>query len=875
MAEAVQFRAEEARLITRTSAARVGMSDYTVKRDWRRDLDQDIRREGYDYFWPNTSGDFAANPGNQPFPNAGDPDPTGEAITLVHLARRPNGKHAVIVGSKTKLWRFFAMEEGAYFAGTGADSYFEEAPAANAPYYADNASEWQLIGSGFSEDGHRWEALNINGYVWLNNGVDLPMTFRIEESEVVPCYELREQGIACVGTIGETNGVPMCGDISEIQAEYLDELMRPVGDISSDDMTASQSTNTVTTPADFFTSAHVGRTIVWDDETTTKITAFTDARTVTVNTSATVTNSKFTLRNKAVQAGAEFSGLVSANVASGGTSVTASSSFFDVGMVGKTIRFPNGFSAEITNFNSDTNVDIDADPDDAIVDAPFWITDAASLNLVADSDAFTSDMVGQYVIFDSGEVRQITAFVDAKNVTVDLDVAVDANYFQIENQDSYAAFTDQSKIDRVHYRLIWGVPDEPRKFGVVIEGAIEEGSQELTLRFPSKSFEEGQEVVILGAGTSDGNLTATIVSVSMLGRKLLLDTAAETTVEEGDVEHSESVGSIVGFEDLQDDSSGILRILKIGKDTVAIYKDTCIFVGYYTGLSDEPFRFDQIEMPESLTLHYRWSLIDVGGRFHIYAGANSFYKFELGASIPQILPELDLISDKFFSQVSISDDDDVFACDNGVTNEIFIWFPSDSDDKGIVYDYKQNSASTTGISMTAGATVKKPVIGASYGVTEDLFVMGNSEGTVLVYGKADEAQSSWDDEEEIFYRRSAYPFSETKNGYVSDLKSGFGDFGNPHHAKDITAYVLYLASQSPNTSITLTLYQTTNPSKAPTQACNHVITSPETVNLVPMFFRDMFFQWRLQISGKDNPCRIASHSFDVEGVMSASHERRP
>lgn len=305
MAQPVQIKAEDARLITRTSAARAGIADLTVKQDFRTDLDQIIRREGYDYFWPNNTGDLANNPGNQPFPWQTPPpgsDPEQEPITLIHQSRRPNGEHAIIVGTQTKLWRFIGFDEGAYAEGTGANAYFEEAPAANAPYVADGTGEWMLIGSGFSEDGHRWEAEDINGYTIFNNGVDLPVTYRIEETEVVPIYELREQGIASVGTIGETSGILICADISEIHADVLPEVMSPVGDIDGGNMTASQSDTTVTTPADFFEPAYAGRTIVWEDGTTVKISAiggegtvFT-ARTVSVETSATVSSQKFTLR---------------------------------------------------------------------------------------------------------------------------------------------------------------------------------------------------------------------------------------------------------------------------------------------------------------------------------------------------------------------------------------------------------------------------------------------------------------------------------------------------------------------------------------------------------------------------------------------------
>jgi hypothetical protein len=876
----VTFRAEDARLITRTSADRAGLGDYTCKRDFRRDTDQDIRREGYDYFWPNTSSPFASNPGGQPFPNIGAEDPTGEAITLIHFARRPNGRQGIIVGTKTKLWRFFGNEDGEYYDS----DYFEPVPAANAPYYAVADDQWLLIGSGFSEDGHRWEAIDINGYTVLNNGVDLPMTYRLEDVEVSPIYELREQGIASVGTIGEISGILMCGDISEIHTEEFLALMAHVGDIDGGNMTASKEAGItfIVTPADFFdTTAHVGRTIVFDDGTTATLQSNggNTARQMKTdyNPAAGIPSQKFKLRNKASQVGATFSGLITGDVSS--TTVTASSSFFSVGMVGKTIRFSNGFSATISAYTDVTHVTIDAAPPEAIVGLPFWVTDAASLVLVADADVFTVDMVGRYIVFDSGEIRQIQSFTDAKTVIVDSDSAMTSTFFQIENTDSFDAFTDESAMDRVHYRTLWSMPDEPRRFGAIVAGTIEAGGQVVTLKFPTKSFEAGQEIIIAGAGVDEGNLTVNILSVSGLGQYLLISEVAETSIEEQPVEQSDAQGSIVGFEDLQDDSSGILRILNLS-DVLVIYKETCIFTAVYTGSVDNPFDFRRLKIPESLNLVYRWTLVDVGGQFHVYAGANAFYRLDLSSRVPRIVPEMEMIADRFFTQVSLDRTDEIFGADNGVTNEIFWFFPSTSEDKAICLDYKSSSASTSTIQMTAAATVRR--LAATVEPTERLFLMGTSTGTIVVYGRADASQASWVASQkadpnggyQIFYRRSAYPFSATQAGYDSELNSGLGDFGDSYNSKDATEYVLRLASQSPNCGVRFSLYGYRNPNENPDLLLNEYMPSPQRENLFAFLKSAHFFKYSILISGSNNPCRIAQHTFNVSVESDGSHDRR-
>jgi len=895
-------RSKDAQLITRLSSDAVGIGNYTTKRDFRRDFDQDMRREGYDYFWPVTSGDFLLDPGTQPFPNEG----TSEAITLVHHARRPNGRHTVLVGTKTKLWRFNGTEDGRYTD----EDYFEPV-GVNAPYAGVTTNQWLLIGHGFSPDGHRWEAIDINGYTCLNNGVDLPMTYRIEDSEVVPIYELREQGIACVGTIGEVSGILMCGDISEIHSEEFLEWMDSVGDISSGNMTASKAAaiNQVVTPGAFFDGvAHRFMTIVFADGKQRQILNVPNPQTAGVNGDPTevIPGQKFTLRNKARQNGAAFSGLIKASVTSGTTTVTASAAFFDATWVGKRkIRFSNGFSSLIAGFTSTTVVTMANPATETIVGLPFWITDVTAENpadpnyststndlVVADAIAFTPDMVGRYIIFDSGEIRQILKVINNHTVKVDWDGTIANDFFEINNPDSFSAFTDASAIDRIHYRVLWSMPDEPRRFGAIVAGSMEgppldadgnptgQGSNVLTLKFPTKSFEVGQEIIVTGAGVLEGNLIATIASVTALGQSLLLSERAETTVVEQPVEQLDAYGSIVGYEDLQDDSSAILRILNLS-DVLVIYKDTCIFQAHFTGDVQNPFDFVRLKMPTGLTLYYRWTLVDVGGLFHVYAGANAFYRFDLSTRVPAAINEMEMVSDLFFDRATLERTDEIFGSNNGVTKEIFFCLPPELDalgnviskDHAICFDYKYTSASTSSMLLTACSTVRRPSKGTE--LTEDLFVMGTSKGTVLTYGKSEAAQPSWLNAKQIFYRRDVYPFNKAFAGYQSVMHSGMGDFGSPENVKNLTGVVLYLASQSLNCGLSYKLFGVRNVDEEPRLLLQEYLLSPKTNNLIPCFVQDNYFAFTILIDGMNNPCRIAGHSFTVSVVGSEDHERRP
>ena len=194
------------RLATGISSENAGLANYVVKRDWRRVLDREIRAEGYDFFYPKTG----VAQGNQHLPT----NTTNDPITLLAEARRPDSATFIIAGTRRSLYRFTAYEQP-YYEG---DNYFKAGEFES--FY-----DWQLIGSGFSAQARRWEAVSCNGYLVLNNGVDLPVTYRVGDDAVEPIWELRDSGVASVGTIACLNDVLICGNISQVRPDKLDALL--------------------------------------------------------------------------------------------------------------------------------------------------------------------------------------------------------------------------------------------------------------------------------------------------------------------------------------------------------------------------------------------------------------------------------------------------------------------------------------------------------------------------------------------------------------------------------------------------------------------------------------------------------------------------
>lgn len=950
------------RLMTNVSSEQAGVLNYIMKRDFRREMDAEKRREGHDYFWPNVAGDFAATPGNQPFPNnvtlrtitgitrsgqvatatfaaehifvdgetvliagatqseyngtvvienvtlttfdytvVGTPatpatgSPTVKSampINLVTLARRPNGKTAVIVGTAPRLFRFYALENGAYFSTDPDDypagqtpEYFSTNPAdypvGQIPaYFDDNPGDWIIIGNGFQVDAQRWESVNINGWAVFNNGVDLPHTYRVEDIETKPIYEMREQGIAAVGTIAEMIGILMVADVSEIISEKLVEQFDLIGIRRGGDILASQSGTVVTVNEAFFAadSSDIGQYIVYSDGTIRQIVAPYVSRTqANVDASATLTNLTFNLRPKLSQVGNDFSGAITATQAAGSPTVDSSGAFFNVGMVGKYLRYTNGWAAEIIAFVDPDTVTVDRNaPTGGFTALPFYISDGepgyADYMMVASAPIFTAQMVGRDIILDNGLVRRIVAFVSTTQVRVDTDMPIAAEFGGVENPDTFGAFLEPEFVNRIQYRVAWSMEDEPRRWGSLIPGTIAAGSTMLTLNYPVKSFEAGQEVILVGAGVDGGNLTASIIYVAG-GKVVTLDTAAITggavSLQRADV-----LGSIIGFEDLQDDSSGIIRMMEL-QGTLVIYKDTSIFLGNFTGSVERPFIFKLRKVPNGKTLYYRNTLVAVNSSVHVYGGRNAFYKFDLTNQIPQEIELAELCSNIFFEQAKLENTNEIFAADNAITKEVFVVFPSTTTDKLLAYDYLHSTFATSEIAITAAATVKRPEAGVSIGETEDWFVMATASGVVLLYGKSDEVVDAWGaGVTEIGYRREANPFTATKSDYTSRLRPGLSNFGDALNEKSVSTYVLVLASSSPNGAVTIDFYGARNTAEGPTLLASDVMPSPETQNLVPLHFLRGYFQEEITITGQNNLLRILQRIWVIQPVNTLGHARR-
>lgn len=1216
-------------LASAVSDDEVGIQNYKVKRDFVREMGSEHRRVGYDRYWPNREDVIGGQPtpstrffivtptislpGGDSYtltvgesykfiPAAGevlmsdgvtyseetiftataapavvvrtlDDDPNASSalylidqeedpqdINLIARAVRPNGDTAIIAGTPTTLYRQMVFNDPKVYE----DGVFETT-GVGTPIYSLYNGDWEIIGSGFSENARRWQWVNINGYMVLNNGVDLPVTFRVENAEVEPIYELRESGVASVGWISAFNGVLFCSDIRQLTDDGFDDVVRPVGfgrtvisfvsnsgtgataepvivgeqlgminvtnggsnyttapevvithpdgaegatavaSISGSPLTSIELVSggtgftvapTITIPGgatatatiqgsplsgltltnggsnyvspprvsfssgsarassvinedgevvgfeiqdygDGYTAAPTvtieagqemggvtatatvtldgtsldpdGVTItnagsgyinapevqvfgdgtegsavaLIDDEgrvtdiqivdpgtgyTTATLTIVPDAgagATATAQTvggkvdsviltnpgsgyltapqvsfsgdgvgasaivktrggyvsSVAVTNGGTGFKS-AQQAGSVTSESVTADMVSGDQTVTASSASFNggsgftAGMVGKTLKFDDGFYSEIASFTSNVSVELVDAPDYSISDMTFRVVDESdtSPDFVVTSSApfFTEDMVGQQIVWTSGASRNITAFTDAYTVRVDYEMPVANGEFSVTNPEQYSPVTDDSLVDRIHYRTRWSNIDDPTSFGASITGSIQAGSNTMTLDYPAYSLSIGDSVTIDSIGVNGGNLTTTVVSIDDGGMEISLADRASVAGDGVTIQLTTSIGGISGFEDLMDDEGSEIVTSQPLQDALILYKRRAIFSCRYTGRTSQPFAFRK-EYQGKNTPAYRNAIVDLGTS-HVYPSENSFYRYDLGSRQPSLEENAEACKNIFFEQARVSQTDLIYTAQNRVGNEWFLVFPSTTEDKALVVDTDSSRISTTSMTLTAAATistVQDPV---------EMFVGATPGGLLVTNLQRDKPDDSIGTAYQTGYVVSGENFSQEHVGYTirfangerrtiklvgsanyaevheagdvasqsavveykgwhriytaytSTIESGLNDFNDAFNEKDIDDYVVLFGPKT-KCDLSVTFSSSRNVGEEPSELDTTTLTNQVGQNGVPLAYLFNYFKDSISVTGTANPCEIAGRIYAVDGGRSSSTTR--
>lgn len=719
------------RLITSARPTQVSAASWVDKVDWRRVIGGELRTEGYDKFYPKTTESI----GLQNFPGGSSP------ILFLGTLNRANGDKAFIAATATDIYRFIAYDNGEYFVG---GDYH------NTGYFESTSGDWMNIGSGFSPNTKRWEAVMINSNLVMNNSYDLPVIHRFEETRVKPIYELRDNGITRVGTIAELADSLICADIYQMNDDTSRAAV--VEPLSFTGVTASQvisgyaSSGTekatiqgffgvvgtaekimqkiiASSPPIAFTTndANHKSIIIWDtDGKRDLVDGFVDGTTVTVVSDDTRASQPFTKLSRSTRMQ---------------STEPAASSILAAGQI---VRFENGIRATVVSVSGGTPEVATLDVEELVHPArAFTVQDdvASNFHVVASAGVFTSDMVGESILFDSGQERKIVALINSTTVQVNKDNPILASGFKITNPNHYAAVTDTKVEERIGYREIWSAIAAPSMFGATVTAAVTASSKTVILANPANWVGCGCAITITGAGVNGGNLTTKIDTASHGNTVLRIRDLPSTTVAEAVIQSTEQIGNIVGLDDLSHDGRAIVKMVKLDRTRLIVYKEQVdgeceIFIQTYTGDVDSPFFLDQVHKGPDGPL-YPEAIIEVAGGYHVYPGRNAFYKFDAVTQHPVEIESFQHMEKTFFDDVDSSDRSRVFAADNTITKEIMFFYPSNSGIDCLRFDYRHGTISRSQISARSAAMIRRP------NSEEEWFVMGLEDGTIIRNGVID------------------------------------------------------------------------------------------------------------------------------------------
>lgn len=431
-------------------------------------------------------------------------------------------------------------------------------PYFDSDYFNDNPGEWLVIGTGFSDEGKRWQAVDLNGYVVLNNGVDLPQAYRVEWSEVKPIYELRELGVASVGVVSELESYLIIENVRQIKDDDMAGTMGLInsgitsgaqaGGISSVDLsvlgTIAANSTLMNTTGNIFQAGHLGKTIRFLNQFTTTISQYLSTTSVMVFPAPTedVSGMVFVITRPIIKgwSGSVFNGKTleaswHPTQASGDITPPGNQAPFMLGpsmvgqyyvLFGPTPEMPMGWCSAIASVTDFKTVQLSNAPPSEIMMRPFQVLPSEYLlTLTGGTFVFDSSMVGEYVI--SGyKKRQIVGYVDALHVVTSTDYPLPGGSISLTNPKAYSAYDGAT--DGYGYRVMWSLPGKAERMGSDVECSISAADNVLTLAWPMKSLKAGDGVTIVGAGVDSGDLNSTIKMI--VGATVILKDVAGTAV---------------------------------------------------------------------------------------------------------------------------------------------------------------------------------------------------------------------------------------------------------------------------------------------------------------------------------------------------------
>ena len=782
-------------LVTAASDDVAGSANYVGKVNFRREVDGELRREGWGLV-RETGRDDALD---VEFP-----------IRLLHQFPSARGESVLIAAAGPTIYRLMSAVPGyaipnTYVDNTGDNDYWTDhdedfwwIPIYTGARHMDTLEADGTLLAPFEGGAYRWEAVSVLNYIVLNNGVDLPIVYKEEWDQAYPLYSLREQGIASVGTIAAYQDRLWCADLQVIVDGF--ENWFDLG-------TPAAITNATAASPIVITSA--GHNLSTGDAV--KITGVVG---ISSTYSIQGANGSFPVTKIDVDTFSLDNTVGGGAYTSGGTwlkdpyaNVFMSSQHIENGGTLKTQRYQYRMMYSMEGYPTvfDTS-------ESGGLNATLTVEGNGTYKIVPDWDFAVhgeglDDPATPYILS--------AAYLDVEGVTIHSET------FGVKTIDDQYYINNSGTVSRVF--LAAGAAADEYKL-------VNSAGANVALKYIDVS--SGVCTDSSGAATSQ----ATQVLCELAGNTWTAATGSYLPAASYPIVIRPYINKLLpqltaAFREFADDGSMIHKMKQLS-DKLAVYRDTGFFFIAKTNSAVEPFAIDP-RYTGGRVPDFRHTVIDINGRQHLFVGHNGVYSVNRSSSEPEPIMQFEL-GPPFWRDVAPEFSEYVYAVDNPLTREMFISAPlgylTNSigeyvDEKGalsttpvlewgvIAYDYINKTLSTIDASFTACCWARRPRF-KRVGPEQAWFIMGvhQSAGNVYV-GTQFRHDTKYGG---VMVRYGYGPpeigsvepyrvYNRLEEGYTSTLRSGLIDFGDSFSDKEVRSYVLELSNKYGVTPVKVTI----------------------------------------------------------------------
>lgn len=806
--------------------------NYSIKTNFRRDLDVEMRREGWELFNPK----YDRNPLDMPLYE-------DDNVTMLFQFARPNGRTALLAAAGDKLYRLFADDElPSYIAG----DWVIPDNGSTAAYHhgGEFAFNWKIIRENITVPG------SIRSIGVLSEG-----EYFSEDS--TPQVTIDGLGTATAAIVGAEIDQPQGRDAPVISGSYKDRRRRNYTiEVYQDKFSIYRG------GGEYKTALLTGESIVLG---TPRI--FDYGMSVTFPHASYVQQEQFTFVAKPRR-------VSEITIANRGKDYgkppmveVTDTSGTGTGVVAKAVLNPNNrWESVALNGYAVVNNGIEL----PFVYREEW-EEAVPLYALRELGVVNVGCIveyGGYLV-----CADVTEFTEAG-------LAKWIETCESDNIDPYGPVTPEMTekydldINETQYAVVWSAAGNPLQWGVSAKGSMLAGQYQWYPSNPAfvRSFEVGQDFVVAGAGPNGANLATQITAIyrssggaathfDLADPSTTLDNLNNTTGEAGEdgipdgtISNALSYSNTVGGDsvELLGDGSRIIKMAKL-VDTLVIYRQTGYWIANMQSSPTDPFSFTERYRGQRAAL-YRHTVSNVADKYHLFVGLTGVYKIDLTEAEPSWVSTFQ-VGPQVWKDIELHEQESVFAYDNALTGEIWICLPERfGDEATLAFDYRTQTLSHIDQHFTAGVVIRRP---------QNPYIEQSDDMCILTYGGTIFTYGFGYGGKQAVYNRVTEP-------YTSVIQSSLMNFQDRFNEKDMRSYVLLLDQTNPTIGTKMELFTKGSIIDEAVLAAEHDITDLDDETMVPLWVRAHFYKDRITVTGKDNPMRLASRIFEVSDVASRS-----